>query len=124
MVDAPGFYTTPRDVNDGGWIDGRWCDIWAPDLARPLGLSWVWTVQTPPGERDEPLEPSDWYIPLPGTRREEGGELGWSVATVNEALHGWVAFHAGRPDLRMRYDDDLVSDWILEIVERDRGGGD
>lgn len=100
-------------AEDDGWIAG-WCDIWAPELARPLGWSWVWTVTVEPGSS----EGSPLYIELPGAQRTSGGPVGWSAQVVSRALERWVAERAGRGDLTFAFDPELTSDWMAAMIER------
>jgi hypothetical protein len=97
------------------WIAG-WCDVWAPDLARTLGWSWVWTVATP--EQAHP-EVGPLHVILPAERTDDSGQAGWTARTVSSALEDWVAVRAGRTDLRFVHDPTLYSDWALAVVARE-----
>jgi hypothetical protein len=99
-------------AEDDGWIDG-WCDVWAPSLARPLGLSWVWTVTATEAEDPGPL-----YLPLPGEARSDDGDPGWPASSVSRVLEAWVAQQASRPDIIFVFTPGMVSDWIAAVIGR------
>ena len=83
--------------------------IWAPRIARPLGLPWLWSVTA--AEPDAGMHAMSIVIhpDPPG---------GWAPATVSGVLQDWAAVHAGRPDLTFRYQPAFVSDLARRLAEQ------
>lgn len=97
-----------------------WLDVWAPELARPLGLNWVWTIDTPKECRglDPESLPGPLNLVVPYDVADGVGHEGWPPELLNRVLEDWVAVHSGRCDLRFRFDPELVSDMVRELSER------
>jgi hypothetical protein len=81
--------------------------VWAPALARPLGLNWVWVISA--AEPAEGLGPLSIVLPA---------EDEWTPAFVSEVLREWTEAHTGRTDISYVYDPSLTSDWVTELAQR------
>lgn len=103
---------------EGGVLTG-WVDVWAPELARPLRLNWLWTVQHPGSGPEDGAPDGPLTLEVPADAVDENGESGWHPGTISAALESWVRVHAGRGDLVFAYEPDLRSDMLTEIMERD-----
>ena len=88
--------------------------VWPPELARPLGLNWVWVITA-----DEPadgIHPMSIVVPA--------GAGGWTPEYLSEVLREWTVAHTGRTDISYAYDATLTSDWVTDLAHRDRNRED
>ncbi len=81
--------------------------VWAPAVARPLDLHWLWVVTA--SEPEAGMSAMSIVI-------EPDAEGCWSPNTVSQVLADWTAVHAGRTDITYRYEPALISDLALRIA--------
>ncbi|MBA2529603.1 MAG: hypothetical protein H0V19_06505 [Euzebyales bacterium] len=103
-------------------LTGSLC-VWAPEIARPLGLNWIWTIDTREGYRrlDPEAGPGPLNLLVPYDVTDAAGHEGWRPELVNQVLQDWLVAHSGRSDLRFRFDPELMSDVVRELID---GGGE
>lgn len=97
-------------------------------LLDPDRTAWVITEQNGSWFRPDPVVIVEYDdAPDPGTYAEmltAAAALGeqlqeracWSEDTVNAALTAWCAEHAGRPDIRFRFDPDITTPLMEKLV--------
>lgn len=103
-------------------------DIWAPEVARPTRMNWVWTIESPEraalleDEVDDVAGPLDLEVAFDGV--DDAGKPGWLPESLSRVLEDWVTIHTGRDDLVFVYDPDLTSDWVKDMLARREARGD
>ena len=81
--------------------------IWAPAIARPLHLHWLWVVTG--AEPEAGMSAMSIVV-------DPDAEGCWTPAQISQALTDWAAVHAGRLDLTLTYQPRLISDLALRIA--------
>lgn len=81
--------------------------VWAPAVARPLGLPWLWSITDTEPEAG-----------LSAMSIVVHPERAWTPACISQVLADWTAVHAGRPDLTFRYRPAFISDLARRLAER------
>ncbi|MBD0324020.1 MAG: hypothetical protein ICV72_11635 [Aldersonia sp.] len=82
--------------------------IWAPSIARPLDMHWLWAVTASEPE-------SGMHAMLIVVHPDEEGC--WTPAQISQVLGDWVAVHAGRMDITFRYNATFISDLARRMAE-------
>jgi hypothetical protein len=98
-------------------MTGRWCDVWAPALARPLGMGWIWTIHPSGSASDFSAFGALELVVVQDIVTSEG-ERAWSAAAISGALEDWVAVWASRTDLTFACEPELMSDLAVELLGR------